>query len=167
MSPATTAWIGVGSNLDGPATRVRAAIDALATIPETDFVAASPLYGSAPMGPADQPDYVNAVVRLETALEPHMLLDALQRLEAEAGRDRAGERWGPRVLDLDLLLFGDQRIDDARLRVPHPGIAERIFVLRPLADMAPDLEVPGLGRVDELLARAPEGGLWRLEEARA
>ena len=166
MSPAATAaWIGVGSNLDGPAARVRAAFDALATIPATDLVAASPLYGSAPMGPADQPDYVNAVVQLDTALEPHALLDALQRLEAEAGRDRAGERWGPRVLDLDLLLFGDRRIDDARLRVPHPGIAQRVFVLRPLADMAPDLEVPGLGRVDELLGRVPGGGLWRLDEA--
>lgn len=167
MSRTTAAWIGVGSNLDGPAAHVRAAFDALGTIPETDVVAVSPLYGSAPMGPADQPDYVNAVVHLRTALEPHALLDALQRLEAEAGRDRAGERWGPRVLDLDLLLFGDRRIDDARLRVPHPGIAERIFVLRPLADMAPDLDVPGLGRVDELLGRIPEGGLWRLEEAGA
>lgn len=167
MSSATAAWIGVGSNLDGPAERVRAAFDALATIPETEFVAASPLYGSAPMGPADQPDYVNAVVQLRTTLEPHALLDALQCLEAEAGRERAGERWGPRVLDLDLLLFGNRRIDDARLRVPHPGIAERIFVLRPLADMAPDLDIPGLGRVDELLGRVPESGLWRLEEARA
>lgn len=167
MSPATAAWIGVGSNLDGPADRVRAAFYTLATIPGTDFVAASPLYGSAPMGPADQPDYVNAVVHLRTTLEPHALLDALQRLEAEAGRERAGERWGPRVLDLDLLLFGDRRIDDARLRVPHPGIAERVFVLRPLADIAPDLEIPGLGRVDELLDQVPEDGLWRLEEAGA
>ncbi len=167
MSPATAAWIGVGSNLDGPAERVRAAFDALAAIPETELIAASPLYGSAPMGPADQPDYVNAVAHLRTTLEPHALLDALQRLEAEAGRERAGERWGPRVLDLDLLLFGDRRIDDARLRLPHPGIAERIFVLRPLADMAPDLDVPGLGRVDELLGQIPEGGLWRLEEAGA
>lgn len=167
MSRAVAAWIGVGSNLDGPAGRVRAALDALAAIPETDLVAASPLYGSAPMGPADQPDYVNAVAHLHTVLDPHALLDALQGLEVEAGRERAGERWGPRVLDLDLLLFGDHRIDDVRLRVPHPGLAERIFVLRPLADLAPDLVVPGLGRVDELLVRVPEGGLWRLEEARA
>jgi 2-amino-4-hydroxy-6-hydroxymethyldihydropteridine diphosphokinase len=165
MSSTTTAWIGVGSNLDGPVDRVRAALDVLATIPETDRVAASPLYGSAPMGPSDQPDYVNAVVCLRTRLDPHALLDALQRLEAEAGRERAGERWGPRVLDLDVLLFGDRRIDDARLRVPHPGIAERIFVLRPLADLAPDLDVPGLGTVADLLARIPEDGLWRLEEA--
>lgn len=165
MSGGTTAWIGVGSNLDGPVERVRAAIDALAAIPETDRVVASPLYGSAPMGPSDQPDYVNAVVRLCTGLEAHALLDALQRLETEAGRERAGERWGPRVLDLDLLLFGDRRIDDDRLRVPHPGLAERIFVLRPLADLAPDLDVPGLGRVADLLARMPEDGLWRLEEA--
>ncbi len=163
MSAAAPAWIGVGSNLDGPVAHVRAALDALATIPETDFIEASPLYGSAPMGPADQPNYVNAVVQLRTALEPHALLDALQRLEAEAGRERVGERWGPRVLDLDLLIFGEHRIDDPRLRVPHPGIAGRIFVLRPLADMEPDLEVPGLGPVDELLARVPEGGLWRLE----
>jgi len=167
MSAGTAAWIGVGSNLDGPVGHVRAAFDALAGIPGTDFVAASSLYGSAPMGPADQPNYVNAVVHLRTTLDPHALLDALQRLEARAGRERAGERWGPRVLDLDLLLYGDRRIDDARLRVPHPGVAERIFVLRPLADMAPGLDVPGLGRVDELLGRVPEGGLWRLEEAGA
>lgn len=164
MSPATAAWIGVGSNLDGPADRVRAAFDALATLPETVLVAASPLYGSAPMGPTDQPDYVNAVVQVRTALDPHALLDALQHREAEAGRERAGERWGPRVLDLDLLVYGDRRIDDARLRVPHPGLAERIFVLRPLADLAPALEVPGLGRVDELLDRIPDGGLWPLAE---
>lgn len=163
MSPTTSAWIGVGSNLDRPAERVRAAFDALATIAATDVVAASPLYGSAPMGPADQPDYVNAVVHLDTALDPHALLDALQRLEAEAGRERAGERWGPRVLDLDLLLYGNRRIDDARLRVPHPGVAERIFVLQPLAEVAPDLDIPGLGRVDGLLERVQGGGLWRLE----
>lgn len=164
MTLAEEAWIGIGSNLDGPADHVRWAIDALADLPETERLAASPLYGSAPMGPADQPDYVNAVVRLRTTLAPHALLDELQRLETEAGRVRDGERWGPRVLDLDLLLFGERRIADERLRVPHPGVGERIFVLRPLADLAPALTVPGVGRVDTLLARLPDGGLWRLTE---
>lgn len=167
MSAAGEAWIGIGSNLDGPATHVRAALHALATIPGSEFIEASPLYGSAPMGPADQPDYVNAVAHLRTRLAPHELLDALQRLEAEAGRVREGERWGPRVLDLDLLLYGDQAMDDARLRVPHPGVSERIFVLRPLADLAPELVIPGHGTVAECLARLPDEGLWRLAEADA
>ena len=163
MTQAVDAWIGVGSNLDGPAARVRAACDALAGLAASEAVAVSPLYASAPMGPPDQPDYVNAVVQLRTALSAHALLDALQALEQEAGRRRGGERWGPRVLDLDLIAYGAARIDDARLQVPHPGAAERPFVLRPLADIAPGLDLPGLGRVDRLLARVSTGDLRRLE----
>lgn len=160
---AEAVFIGIGSNLDGPAGRVRAAIDALGDLSHCEAVGASPLYGSSPMGPSDQPDYVNAVAHLRTELRPHPLLDALQDLEARAGRDRSGRRWGARVLDLDVLVFGARRIDDDRLRVPHPGIAERAFVLRPLADLAPGLEVPGLGRVDRLLQAVSAEGLWRLE----
>lgn len=168
MSGRVDAYIGIGANLDDPVTRVRGALDALATLPRTGLIAGSPLYGSTPMGPADQPDYVNAVAHVATALSPHALLDHLQRLEARAGRERDGPRWGPRRLDLDIIVYGDRRIADGRLVVPHPGAAERGFVLLPLADIAPGLEIPGSGRVADLAAAAGAGGVWRLEgEARA
>lgn len=154
------AWVGLGSNLDGPAARVRWALEALGSLPRTQRVASSRLYGSAPMGPPGQPDYVNAVAWLTTALGPHALLDELQRIENEAGRVRTGERWGPRTLDLDLLLYGNRVIRDARLSVPHPGLAERAFVLVPLAEIAPDLDVPGQGRIDSLLDALGERELW-------
>ena len=163
MTSAEDAWVGLGSNLAAPAAQVRAALDALAQVKETELVAASPLYASAPMGPSEQPDYVNAVAHLRTRLEPHGLLDALQSIEHAAGRVRAGQRWGPRVLDLDLIAFGDRSIADERLCVPHPGAAERPFVLRPLADVAPQLELPGLGSVGSLLAAVSDTGVWRLE----
>lgn len=163
MSGRVDAYIAIGSNLDEPITRVRDALEALAGLPDTELVARSPLYGSTPMGPADQPDYVNAVARLATALSPHALLDQLQRLEAESGRERGGPRWGPRRLDLDIVVYGDRRIADERLDVPHPGAAERAFVLVPLAAIAPALEIPGIGRVAELAAALGEGtDLWRL-----
>lgn len=168
MSGRVDAYIAIGGNLDDPVTRVRGALDALATLPRSALVARSPLYGSTPMGPADQPDYVNAAAHLATALSPHVLLDELQRLEAEAGRERGGPRWGPRRLDLDIVVYGDRRIADERLSVPHPGVAERGFVLVPLADIAPGLEIPGVGRVADLAAAVGGGGTWRLEgEAQA
>lgn len=165
MSARTDACVALGSNLDDPAARVRAGLEALAALPHTELVARSPLYGSAPMGPADQPDYVNAIARLATALSPHALLDHLQRIEAEAGRERGGPRWGPRRLDLDIIVYGDRRIADARLTVPHPGAAERGFVLAPLADVAPELTLPGAGRIADLAAAVAVGNgeLWRLD----
>ena len=135
------AYIGLGGNLDQPAARIRQARAALALLPNTREAAFSRLYRSAPMGPADQPDYVNAVMALDTELEPIALLDHLQAIENAQGRVRLGERWGPRTLDLDLLLYGDLHLDDPRLTLPHPRMRERAFVLRPLADIAP-------GRVD-------------------
>lgn len=166
MSAARTAYIGLGSNLDGPVDRVIAGIEALSALPDTRVTAKSPLYGSAPMGPAEQPDYVNAVARLQTGLDAHELLDGLQRIETRAGRDRSGERWGPRTLDLDLLLHADLQCRDERLTLPHPGITERAFVLVPLAAIAPDLMLPGRDEtVGDLAGRIDRGGLWPLEAA--
>jgi 2-amino-4-hydroxy-6-hydroxymethyldihydropteridine diphosphokinase len=128
-----------------------AALSELAQLPSTELLHYSRLYRSAPLGPVDQPDYVNAVAVLDTRLDPHELLAALQALEHVHGRMRAGMRWGPRTLDLDLLVFGDLRLSSESLTVPHPGIAERDFVLRPLAEIAPALEIPGLGPVQALL----------------
>lgn len=115
------------------------------------------------MGPADQPDYVNAVMAIDTALSPVSLLNALQAIETAAGRIRKGERWGPRTLDLDMLLYADEVIASERLIVPHPGMALREFVLYPLAEIAPDLMIPGLGSVGELVSRCPRRGLEVIE----
>ena len=145
------AYIGIGSNLDTPQEHVCRAISELQALAGTVAARASSLYRNPPMGPPDQPDYVNAALKLGTPLAPLALVDELQRIERAHGRVRNGERWGPRTLDLDLLLFGDQIIHTERLTVPHAGIAERVFVLVPLFELDPDLEVPGLGSVRSLL----------------
>jgi 2-amino-4-hydroxy-6-hydroxymethyldihydropteridine diphosphokinase len=158
------AYIGLGSNLQQPAEQLRRGFQGLARIPGSTLKACSPLYRSRPLGPQDQPAYVNAVAELSTALAPLELLDRLQALEQAQGRERGGERWGPRTLDLDLLLYGDFRIELLRLRVPHPGLARREFVLYPLLEIAgPALIVPGLGRLYDLVARCPRNGLEPLE----
>ncbi len=159
-------FVGIGSNLDGPTERVRRACRALDRLPGSGVAACSSLYTSPPMGPPDQPDFVNAVAELFTDMEPAALLRALQGLEAEAGRVR-GRRWGERTLDLDILLVEDRVIDTPELVVPHPGITERSFVLHPLAEIAADVEVPGAGRVAALAADCPPAGLQRLEPAPA
>jgi len=158
-----TAYVGIGSNLDGPATQVRRARAALDGLPGTGVLSCSALYRSAPMGPAGQPDYVNAVACVGTALGAHDLLHALKRTEREMGRSPAGVRWGPRLIDLDLLLYGEKSIDSAELSVPHPGLALRPFVLFPLAEIAPQLHIPGLGALQALLASCPPHALERLE----
>lgn len=145
------AYIGMGSNLQQPLDQLYRALAELNGIPRTSLQASSSFYTSSPMGPADQPDYINAVAALHTELAALDLLDQLQRIELAHGRQR-GLRWGPRTLDLDLLLYGDQVIQNERLSVPHPGIARRAFVLLPLAELAPELEVPGLGTVSDMLA---------------
>lgn len=150
-------WIGLGSNLADPVAQLRRAFEALAAIPHTRLVARSALYRNPPMGPQDQPDYVNAVAQLATGLEPLALLDALQAIENAHGRRRE-RRWGPRTLDLDLLLWGERVIDHPRLTVPHPGLPERPFVLYPLAEIAPELHIPGHGPLTRLLARVDGGG---------
>ena len=156
------AFIGLGSNLDDPILQLTQACTELASLPECRALRCSSLYHSAPMGPQDQPSFINAVATLDTTLVPLALLDALQAIELRHHRVRDGERWGPRTLDLDLLLYGDEVIDEARLTVPHPGLIEREFVLHPLAEIAPDLRIPGYARVRELAAAFPMRGLRRL-----
>jgi 2-amino-4-hydroxy-6-hydroxymethyldihydropteridine diphosphokinase len=146
------AYIGLGSNLDDPELQLRRAIEALRCIPESRLTAVSRLYRSKPMGPAEQPDYVNAVAMFDTCLEPLPLLDALQAIETAQGRVRSGERWGARTLDLDLLLYGAEVIALPRLQVPHPGLPLRNFVLQPLFDLAPELTLPDGVTLREALA---------------
>lgn len=157
-----TAYIGLGSNLDNPAERIKSARTAIASIVDVKELAFSSLYHSSPMGPQDQPDYLNAVIAVETHLPPINLLRCLQNIENEQGRIRKGERWGARTLDLDLLIYGDQQIETSELTVPHPGLAERSFVLYPLAGIAPYLLVPSKGNIADLIAKCPLNGLRRL-----
>lgn len=157
-------YIGLGSNLDKPRQQLHSALEALASLPHSRLVGHSALYASDPLGPADQPRYVNAVAALDTELQPWSLLDALQRIEQEQGRVRKAERWGPRTLDLDILLFGERQIDDARLTVPHYHMHARPFVLYPLAELAPELQLPDGRDLHELLAACPFTGLERLPE---
>lgn len=144
------AYVGIGSNLNSPEEQVRQAILELKSLPDCRVTSVSALYRSAPMGPADQADFINAVAALLTSLTPHALLATLQGIEDAHGRKRYGERWGPRTLDLDLLIFGSRIIEDDDLTVPHPGIRERNFVLLPLCELAPQLNVPGMGAVSAL-----------------
>jgi 2-amino-4-hydroxy-6-hydroxymethyldihydropteridine diphosphokinase len=159
---ASQAFVGIGSNLDDPLRQVESAFAALAAIADTRLEARSALYRSAPLGPPGQPWYVNAVAALSTRLGPHELLDALQEIERARGRRRDGPRWGPRTLDLDLLLHGDTVISTAALTLPHPGLTARNFVVYPLADVAPALVLPDGQRLSELRARLGSEGLERL-----
>jgi 2-amino-4-hydroxy-6-hydroxymethyldihydropteridine diphosphokinase len=162
MVDKVTAFIGLGSNLATPSQQITDARTAIASTAGVQELAFSSLYQSAPMGPKDQPDYVNAVMAVTTELTPTALLQCLQRIENEHGRVRTGERWGPRTLDLDLLLFGCEQIQLPDLTVPHVGIADREFVLYPLVEIAPDLIVPGKGSLRDLVANCPLRGLQRL-----
>jgi len=155
-------FIGLGSNLENPVAQIASAITALNEYDEIDVIAQSSLYSSPPMGPQDQPDYINAVVEIDTTLFAHSLLDALQNIEQQQGRVRQ-RHWGERTIDLDLLVYGSNILDDERLKVPHPGVAERAFVLYPLAEIASDLTMPLLGNVEQLLKDCPRDGLERME----
>jgi 2-amino-4-hydroxy-6-hydroxymethyldihydropteridine diphosphokinase len=155
----TPAYIAIGSNLRDPIQQVLAGFEALATLPNTQLVLRSKLYRSAPLGPQDQPSFVNAVAGVLTQLDSQSVLTHIKRLESELGRDTPVVRWGPRVIDFDLLVFGVERIQTETLQVPHPGIGERNFVLYPLNDIAPDLNVPGLGPVSQLKAKIARGDL--------
>jgi 2-amino-4-hydroxy-6-hydroxymethyldihydropteridine diphosphokinase len=148
-----TAYVGLGSNLAEPGEQVERALRELNALPRTRLAARSRLYRTAPWGGIAQPDYINAVAELETSLDPHGLMHSLLDIEHHCGRRRDGQRNGPRVLDLDLLLYGDLCHIDAALEVPHPRLHERAFVLVPLAEIASDLIVPGRGVVRNLLAR--------------
>jgi 2-amino-4-hydroxy-6-hydroxymethyldihydropteridine diphosphokinase len=156
------AYIGLGSNLDSPRAQVEQALMELETISQSHVLAKSPLYRSVPVGPAGQPDYINAAALLETTLTPLALLDALQAIEQNHQRVRI-ERWGPRTLDLDILLLDQQTIDSERLKVPHPYLTERNFVLYPLADIAPELRLPDGTSLQQLIAQCPRDGLAPIE----
>ncbi|MBT2050859.1 2-amino-4-hydroxy-6-hydroxymethyldihydropteridine diphosphokinase [Enterobacter asburiae] len=138
----TLAYIAIGSNLASPLEQVNAAVQALGEIPQSKIVAVSSFYRTPPLGPQDQPDYLNAAVVLETALDAETLLDNTQRIELQQGRVRKAERWGPRTLDLDIMLFGHETINTERLTVPHYDIKNRGFMLWPLFEVAPDLIFP-------------------------
>ena len=156
------AYVGVGSNLEDPRAQVQRALGRLAQLPLTRVEVTSPLYRSKPLGPIAQPDFVNAVAGLLTELEAPALFAELRALEAALGRPAKHERWGPRVIDLDLLSYARERRTGPDLVLPHPGIPERNFVLYPLADIAPDLDLPGLGRVAGLAGRVGTEGISRL-----
>ena len=148
----TPAYIAIGSNLASPLEQVNAAITALGDIPHSRIIAVSSFYRTPPLGPQDQPDYLNAAVALETDLEPEALLDHTQRSELQQGRVRKAERWGPRTLDLDIMLFGDRIINSERLTVPHYDMHNRGFMLWPLFEIAPDLRFPQGESLQHLLA---------------
>ncbi|KMV73958.1 2-amino-4-hydroxy-6-hydroxymethyldihydropteridine pyrophosphokinase [bacteria symbiont BFo2 of Frankliniella occidentalis] len=148
----TRVYIALGSNLRDPLDQCQRAIAALAALPETTLINTSSLYRTPPYGPQDQPDFLNAVVVLETALSPLALLDHTQRIELEQGRERKDERWGPRTLDLDLLLFGEQFMTSERLILPHYDMHNRAFMLVPLAEVAGDLPLGDKGSVASCLA---------------
>jgi len=151
----TPAYIGIGSNLNDPVRQVELAFELLEDLDDSRLVAQSSLYQSEPFGPVEQPSFINAVALLHTTLDSWALLQGLQDIEISQGR-KPGVRWGPRILDLDLLLHGDHEIDEPRLKVPHPGIAQRNFVLLPLQEIAPDLIIPGLGRLEDMVIDADE-----------
>lgn len=161
MTGKVHAWIGLGSNLSDPLLQLATAITELSALPGTRLTGQSPFYRSSPMGPQDQPDFVNGVALIETSLMPEALLDALQAIELRHGRERL-RHWGPRTLDLDLLLYGQQVIQSERLTVPHPGVATRDFVLRPMLDLDPELTLPDGRPLGQLLATCHDNNLKRL-----
>ncbi len=161
MSDLVVAYVGLGSNLDNPEQQILSAFGELDELRVTRLVARSSLYLSPPMGPVDQPDYINAVARLETGLQAEDLLQAMQQVERAHGR-QPGEHWGPRTLDLDLLLYGQVQINSNTLTVPHPGIADRDFVLYPLAELDTALEIPGVGTLATLLESRTTDDLVKL-----
>lgn len=153
-----SAYVGLGSNLAAPLEQLARATTALSRLPATRLVAQSPFYSSRPVGPQDQPDFVNGAVRIETELTALQLLDRLQAIENAQGRERL-RHWGPRTLDLDLLLYGDQEICEPTLTVPHPELPNRDFVLQPLLDLAPDLTLPDGRMLAQLRKTCPDNGL--------
>jgi 2-amino-4-hydroxy-6-hydroxymethyldihydropteridine diphosphokinase len=155
-------FIALGANLGNPVLTVQAAILALRELPQTEFVAASSLYRTAPMGLRDQPDFINAVVELIAVLPAPTVLESLFAIEERFGRRRS-VRNAPRTLDLDLLLFGDELSDDPVMTLPHPRLHERAFVLAPLAEIAPQLMIPGRGRVAELLLQCADQQIEKLD----
>ncbi|WP_333606592.1 2-amino-4-hydroxy-6-hydroxymethyldihydropteridine diphosphokinase [Arsukibacterium sp.] len=164
LSHAERVYIGLGANQAEPVAQLQRALSALAQLPQSQLIAVSSLYHSKPMGPQDQPDYINAVAELDTELTAEALLDHLQQIEQQQGRQRKAERWGPRTLDLDILLFGQQQINSSRLTVPHYGLRQREFVLYPLSELAPQLVLPDGTPLTALLPLVPLNGLQPLQQ---
>ncbi len=161
-----TAYIALGSNLAEPAAQLRAGFAAIAELPRTRLTARSSLYRSAPVGYANQPDFINAVAAIETALAPRELLEALLNAEHARGRVR-GFANAPRTLDLDIVVYGDRQVSEPGLTIPHPRLHERAFVLVPLVEIAPDCRIPGLGKAADLLRSVDVGSVTRLAGAPA
>lgn len=159
-----TVYLGLGANLNAPRKQIHAAVAALKALKDVEFVCVSHDYASKPMGPQDQPDYVNAVACVKTALKPEQLLDLTQAIELEHGRVRKEERWGPRTLDIDILLFGNDVIDTPRLTVPHYGLTEREFVVYPLLEIAPTLVLPNNQSLADITKTLPLNDLQQLPQ---
>jgi 2-amino-4-hydroxy-6-hydroxymethyldihydropteridine diphosphokinase len=155
-------YIGIGSNLDNPVAQVLEAVEELEMIPDTILAERSTLYSGKPMGPEDQPDYVNAVVAMDTLLSADELHKALISIEDLQGRSRDGDKWGPRIIDLDLLMYGSHVIDTATLTVPHPGMHERDFVIIPLEEVAGNIKIPGRGHLYSLINKCKSHSLKKL-----
>jgi len=155
-------YIGLGANLIDPVAQLKRAVAALALLPATQLRQVSQFYSSKPMGPQDQPDYVNAVVALDTELSAQQLLAELQQIELQQGRERKAERWGPRTLDLDILLYGQLQLTTAQLTIPHYGMRQREFVLYPLFELAPELILPDGTPLTMLIKQVPLNGLQPL-----
>ena len=158
------AYIGIGSNLDDPRWQVSNAFELLDELPGCHVLARSSLYQSAPYGDVPQDDFINAVVKLETAVPAEILLVCLKEIERSLGRDPNAERWGPRVLDLDMLLYGEQQIDLPNLQIPHPGIVARNFVLLPLREVTAALVIPGLGLLADIAVDEQSPHIARIED---
>ena len=161
----TRCYIGLGSNLDDPESQLHQACRAIEALPNTNAPRCSPLYSNPPMGPADQPDFVNCVLEVHCITPPQALLQQLLAIEQQQGRTRSSDNsnhWGPRLIDLDLLLYGEQQLNTDALTVPHPGIQLRNFVLQPLFDLNPGLIIPGQGPLQPLLDRCPNHQLIKL-----
>ena len=159
-----TVYLGLGANLNAPRKQIHAAVAALKALEDAEFVCVSHDYASKPMGPQDQPDYVNAVACVKTALMPEQLLDLTQAIELEHGRVRKEQRWGPRTLDIDILLFGNDVIDTPRLTVPHYGLTEREFVVYPLFEIAPTLVLPNNQSLADITKTLPLNDLQQLPQ---
>jgi 2-amino-4-hydroxy-6-hydroxymethyldihydropteridine diphosphokinase len=159
-------YVGLGSNLDNPSRQVLSAMEEIAQLPHTQKTLSSSLYGSAPMGPQDQPHYINAVVEILTGLSASQLLRHMLDIERQHGRVRGEERWTARTLDMDILLYGREVIETTELSIPHPGIAQRNFVLYPLQEIAPQLIIPHRGPIAGLVAGCQRGDLVKLQQDR-
>jgi len=147
----TRVFVGLGSNMNEPLKQLEKAVAAIRQIPDTTVQKLSGMYASAPMGPEDQPDYMNAVVELQSGLDAQVLLESLQMIEQQQGRCRDGERWTQRTLDLDILLYGNDVIHTDTLTIPHPGMHQRSFVLQPLKELDATIVIPGRGNINDCL----------------